>query len=53
MKPRFSNVKETVGSLKQEPCLSEEERRNVEEEAEELCVRYSLVVENCQATKTL
>lgn len=53
MQSKFGKIKETVETLKQEPCLSEEERKNVEEDAEELCVRYSLVVENCRAKKTM
>lgn len=53
MQPKFVKIKETVGTLKQEPCLSEEEKNDVSEGAEELCVRYSLVVENCRAKKTV
>ena len=53
MQPKFVKIKETVETLKQEPCLSEEEKNDVSEGAEELHVRYSLVVENCRATKTV
>jgi hypothetical protein len=49
----FVSIEEVVETLKQEPCLSEGERRNVGEEGEELSVRHSLVIENCQAKKTL
>lgn len=51
MNPKFVKIKEKEELLKQEACFSEEERRKVGEEAEELCVRHSLVVENCQANK--
>ena len=53
MQPKFVKIKETVDSLKQEPCLSEDEKKNVAEGAEELCVRFSLVVENCRAKKKM
>ena len=53
MQPKFVKIKEAVGTLKQEPCLSEEEKNDVSEGAEELHVRCSLVVENCRAKKTV
>ncbi|XP_028414134.1 dystrophin-like isoform X2 [Dendronephthya gigantea] len=51
VQPKFLQLETTVEELKQEPCLSKEERIEVEKEAEELNVRHNLVVETCQTRK--
>ena len=51
VQPKFLQLEMAVEAFKQEPCLSKEERIDVEKEAEELNVRHNLVVETCQTKK--
>lgn len=51
IEPKFGNIKKTADSLQQDPCLCQEERANVQESAERLSNRYSLVLEKCNEQK--